>query len=61
MSDDELIAQCIIFFTVGYETTASVMSFMAYSLALNPECQEKLIKEVDEVFERNVYCLSQIC
>lgn len=53
LSDDELIAQCIIFFTVGYETTASVMSFMAYSLALNPECQEKLIKEVDEVFERN--------
>lgn len=54
MSEDELIAQCILFFIVGYETTASALSFMAYSLATNPKCQEELIKEVDEAFEKHV-------
>jgi len=53
LSNDELVAQCIIFFTVGYETTASTLSFMVYSLATNLDCQEKLIKEVDEAFAKN--------
>ena len=54
MSEDELVAQCILFFLVGYGTTAATLTFMAYSLAVNPECQQKLIAEVDEIFEKEV-------
>ncbi|XP_035226709.1 cytochrome P450 3A2-like isoform X2 [Stegodyphus dumicola] len=53
LSQDELIAQCVMFFFVGYETAASTLSYIAYSLALNPECQEKLIQEIDDAFQKH--------
>ncbi|KAF8783411.1 Cytochrome P450 3A11 like protein [Argiope bruennichi] len=53
LSEDELLAQCILFFMVGYETTATVLTFLAYCLAVNPEWQEKVIKEVDEAFQHH--------
>ncbi|KFM82972.1 Cytochrome P450 3A30, partial [Stegodyphus mimosarum] len=52
ISQDELIAQCVLFFFVGYETTASTLTFMSYCLASNPDCQEKLIQEVDDAFNK---------
>ncbi|XP_067142454.1 cytochrome P450 3A8-like isoform X5 [Centruroides vittatus] len=45
---DEIISQCILFFIVGFVTTAANVNFIVYSLALNPECQEKLAKELQE-------------
>jgi cytochrome P450 len=31
----------------GYETTATTLTFAAYCLATNQECQEKMIMEID--------------
>ncbi|GIY32256.1 cytochrome P450 3A21 [Caerostris darwini] len=54
LSLDELVAQCVIFFLAGYDTTASTLSFATYQLALNPEVQEKVYKEiVDALKETN--------
>ncbi|GFU26382.1 cytochrome P450 3A11 [Nephila pilipes] len=53
LSENEILAQCILFFMVGYETTATMVTFVSYCLATNPEWQEKLIKEVDESFEKH--------
>ncbi|GBN52604.1 Cytochrome P450 3A24, partial [Araneus ventricosus] len=53
LTDDELLAQCVLFFMVGYETTANILSFVAYCLAVNPEWQEKLIQEVDDAFRKH--------
>ncbi|GFX25012.1 cytochrome P450 3A8 [Trichonephila clavipes] len=52
LTNTELLSQCVLFFMVGYETSASVLTFVAYCLATNPEWQEKLIKEVDEAFQK---------
>ncbi|XP_043848125.1 cytochrome P450 3A24-like [Dromiciops gliroides] len=49
LSDEEILAQCIIFLFAGYETTSSVLSFLFYNLATHPEIQEKLQQEIDTV------------
>ncbi|GIY30714.1 cytochrome P450 3A29 [Caerostris extrusa] len=46
MSLNELVAQCVIFFLAGYETTASTLAFSTYLLALHPDVQEKLYEEL---------------
>ncbi|CAG2107875.1 unnamed protein product [Medioppia subpectinata] len=46
LSTDEMLAQAYVFFAAGYETTANVLSFCAYELALNPEIQQKLFVEL---------------
>ncbi|XP_036597164.1 cytochrome P450 3A8-like [Trichosurus vulpecula] len=49
LSDEEIVAQSIIFILAGYETTSSVLSFLFYHLATHPEIQQKLQKEIDAV------------
>lgn len=48
-SDNELMAQCFIFFLAGFETSSTAMSFLAYELAVNKDVQGKLIAEIDQV------------
>ncbi|KAL0893430.1 hypothetical protein ABMA27_015015 [Loxostege sticticalis] len=45
-SDDDLIAQAILFFIAGFEGISAVMSFSLYELAVNPEVQNKLVAEI---------------
>ena len=44
----ELLGQGFFIFIAGYETTAGLLSYLSYFLAIYPEIQEKLIEEVDE-------------
>ncbi|XP_077533796.1 cytochrome P450 3A41-like isoform X2 [Haemaphysalis longicornis] len=48
MSLDEIVAQGLVFFVAGTESTATVLTFTAYYLALHPEFQDKVIAEVDK-------------
>ncbi|CAG2168837.1 unnamed protein product [Oppiella nova] len=48
LSEEEIIANIVLFLLAGYETTASLLSFSAYNLALNPESQRKLRDELRE-------------
>lgn len=50
LSEDEALAQCVLFFLAGHDTTSSVLAYAAYLLALNPDTQVKLRKEADECF-----------
>lgn len=42
LTENEIIAQCIIFFIAGFETTASTITYTLYELAMNPDAQQKL-------------------
>ena len=48
-TNDELVAQCLLFFLAGYDTSSTTLAFAAYELAINPEIQEKLRSEILDV------------
>lgn len=48
LNEIELLAQVFIFLVAGYETTATLLSYLFYSLATNPECQEQLLAEIEK-------------
>ncbi|XP_026318084.1 cytochrome P450 9e2-like [Hyposmocoma kahamanoa] len=52
-SDDELCAQATLFFVAGFETVSTMMAFLLHELAINPDVQEKLYKEIKENEAKN--------
>ncbi|XP_029651672.1 cytochrome P450 3A8 [Octopus sinensis] len=49
ITDNEMLAQCVLLFLAGYETTASTLTFFTHLMAINPEQQEKLHQEIVDV------------
>uniref|UniRef100_V5GH06 Putative cytochrome p450 cyp3/cyp5/cyp6/cyp9 subfamily n=1 Tax=Ixodes ricinus TaxID=34613 RepID=V5GH06_IXORI len=47
------MAQCVLFFAAGQNTTSTVLAFTLYLLALHPEVQAKLREEADECFKQH--------
>lgn len=50
-TDEDLVAQALVFFLGGFESTATLIQSIFWELAMNPEVQETLIEEVDEILE----------
>lgn len=50
-TDEDLVAQALVFFLGGFETTATFMQSFFWELARNPSVQLKLIHEIDEMLE----------
>ncbi|CAG2167842.1 unnamed protein product, partial [Oppiella nova] len=46
ITDEDILATSFLFFVAGYETTASLLTYMSYRLALDQKCQQKLYEEV---------------
>lgn len=51
---DEVVGQAFLFLIAGYEIVTNTLSFATYLLATNPDCQEKLLREVDHFTEKHV-------
>jgi cytochrome P450 len=49
ISDMDILATAFLFFIAGYETTNVLLTFLLYSLAINPDCQKKLYEELKSV------------
>ena len=47
--DEDMAAQCFIFFLAGFDTVSTTMSFAANELTANQDVQSKLRAEIDEV------------
>ncbi|XP_037307682.2 thromboxane-A synthase isoform X1 [Pungitius pungitius] len=53
ITEDEIVGQAFVFLLAGYETSSNTLAFTCYLLAINPECQRKVQREVDEFFSRH--------
>uniref|UniRef100_A0A1B0CSW2 Cytochrome n=1 Tax=Lutzomyia longipalpis TaxID=7200 RepID=A0A1B0CSW2_LUTLO len=52
-STDTIVAQAAVFLIAGSETTSSAIAFTLYELALHPQIQEKLRKEIKTYLEKH--------
>ncbi|CAH1645260.1 unnamed protein product [Spodoptera littoralis] len=52
-SDNDLVAQAVVFFVAGFETVSSTTSFLLHELALHPDVQERLAQEIKETDAKN--------
>ena len=53
LTDDEIVAQSILFLLAGSDTTGHTLSFTVYFLAMNPDVQDKLRVHIKEAIESN--------
>lgn len=51
-TDDDLVAQCLVFFVAGFDTVSVAFSFLIHQLAICPEIQAKLYTEVQETRDK---------
>lgn len=48
-NDDEIVAQCFLFFAAGFDTSSTLLTFVSYELTVNPDIQQKLYEEIAEM------------
>jgi cytochrome P450 len=53
LDENEILAQSVLFFSVGFETSSQLLTYCTYCLALNPVCQEKLYDEIQQSIDHN--------
>jgi len=46
---DEMTAQAFVFFIAGFESVSTIMCFILYELAVNPDIQNKLKTEIEDI------------
>ncbi|CAN7975319.1 unnamed protein product [Ixodes persulcatus] len=49
---EDIAAQCMLFFIAGSDSVTLTLTWTAYCLALHPECQEKVIEEIDNAVKQ---------
>ncbi|XP_070391493.1 cytochrome P450 3A14-like isoform X2 [Dermacentor albipictus] len=55
LTTEEIVTSAAVLFIAGFETTATALSYIAYTLAKHPDVQEKLRREVVDVVGPNGY------
>lgn len=52
LTKDQVLAQAVLFFVAGYDTTTIAMSMAVYYLAQHKHIQERLIEEIEDVLQK---------
>jgi len=51
LTEDEIKANCVLFYEAGYETTSTALGFVAHILVNYPEAQQRIREEVQQLYE----------
>ncbi|XP_054156812.1 cytochrome P450 3A9-like [Oppia nitens] len=51
LTDDEIKANCVVFYEAGYETTSTALGFVAHILVNNQDIQDRVRQEVRKLYE----------
>ncbi|RLU26968.1 hypothetical protein DMN91_000767 [Ooceraea biroi] len=49
---DEMTAQAFVFFLAGFDSVSTIMCFLAHEIAVNPDVQNKLRAEIEDVLKQ---------
>jgi len=52
LTEEEIVANSLLFFLVGYETTATIVGWMTYNLSLDENVQDKLYDDIMTVLKK---------
>ncbi|XP_026325916.1 cytochrome P450 6B5-like [Hyposmocoma kahamanoa] len=52
ITNNLIAAQAFLFFIAGYETSGTTAAFLLYELTVNPDVQNKVIAEIDEMLKK---------
>ncbi|XP_063833259.1 cytochrome P450 6B2-like, partial [Ostrinia nubilalis] len=61
VDDDLMVASCVLFFTAGFETSATTMAYTLYELAKHKEEQRRVQEEIDEYLKARENKLGYDC
>lgn len=50
---NEIVAQSYVFFLAGFETSSTTMTFALFELAIHPEIQDRVRKEIQTVLSKH--------
>lgn len=51
-TDNELMAQCFVFYIAGLDSSSVTLSALAYEMAINPDIQQRLFEEILDANEQ---------
>lgn len=51
LTEDDFVAQCLVFFVAGFSAVATTLTFLCHELAMQPDIQQRLRQEIDEMHE----------
>ncbi|XP_044270810.1 probable cytochrome P450 9f2 [Tribolium madens] len=55
ITSEDIISQALIFFLAGFDTVATLLNFLFYELAINPDIQNRLRAEMQSAGEKVTY------
>lgn len=53
LDDEDIIAQSLLFFLAGFDTSSTLMCFVSYLLAIHPDVQTRLQAEIDKTLKEH--------
>lgn len=52
LTEEEILAQSVLFFSVGFETSSQLLAYAGYCLALNPDVQDTAYEKIIEALQK---------